>query len=101
MARAYESQVPKKMEQLGATATAVFQAKHSAGLAYDKALKEFRFANKLRVLEMVLWAWAILAVVTWLVCNVVRNFIGHGRTSHVLVPGVALMAPALIYYLVK
>jgi hypothetical protein len=100
MARAYEAQIPKEMRQLATAASAVFQAKHSAEIDYNKALKDFRFANKIRVLKIVSLDWVILALSIWVLCGVLRRWLGHGRTLHVLVPGMLIMATALIYYFV-
>jgi hypothetical protein len=100
MARAYEAQIPKKMQQLATAASAVFQAKHSAEIDYNKALKDFRYANKIRVIEIVSLGWVILALSMWILCGVLRRWLGHGRTLHVLMPGMLIMATALIYYLV-
>jgi hypothetical protein len=101
MVRAYETQVPEKMQQVATTAAATFAAKHSAELAYDKQISAFKFANKMRVLALVASCWAILSIITGLVCSALRDRFGHGSALHVWLPGSLLMALACIYYVVK
>ncbi len=99
--RAHEAQVPEKMQQVAKAANATFLAKHSAELAYHKAISAFEFANKMRVLAIGFGCWAILALATWLVCGALCKRLGHGSASHVLLPGSVLMALASLYYVVK
>jgi hypothetical protein len=99
--RAYEAEVPGKMQEVAKAANATFLAKRSAELAYHKAISAFEFANKMRVLAIGFVCWAILALVTWLVCGALRKRLGHGSASHVLLPGSVLMVLTCIYYVVK
>jgi len=101
MVHAYEAEVPEKMQQVARAATATFLAKRSAEIAHDKALSEFEFANKMRVLVIGFVCWAILALAAWLVCGALRKRFGHGSASYVLLPGSVLAALACIYYFAK
>jgi hypothetical protein len=101
MVRAYEAEVPEKAQQVARAATVTFQAKRSAEFAYHKATKEFEFENKMWVLPIGFACWTILALSTWLLCGTLRKHLGHGSTSHVLLPGSVLMALACIYYVVR
>ena len=99
--RAIEVQIPKEIDQLSTAAHELSHAKHAAELEFEKTLKSFRIANKIRVAKIVAAAWALLAIVTCTICHVLRSRFGHGSISHVLIPGVLVMLAALSYYLIK
>jgi hypothetical protein len=101
MVRAYETEVPGKMQQVAKSAAATFAARRSAELDYDKETRAFQRANKMWVLAIWVAGYAILALITWSVCVVLRKNLGHGSALHVLMPAGVLMALACIYYVVK
>ena len=98
LVKAYEAELPAKLKQVEIQTHAVLQAKHSAELAYDSATKAFEFAIRGRVLTFVVIGWLVLMLVTYVSCRLLRKGLGHGRPSHVLVPGTTLMAMASLYY---
>jgi hypothetical protein len=98
LARAYEAELPAKIKQIDSITHAAFQAKHSAELAYDKATKAFESAIRGKVLAIVGIGWLALILATCAACSLLRRGLGHGRASHVLVPGTTLMVMASLYY---
>src|SRR5262249_1810923 len=64
--REYEAEAPKRIQQVARAASAAFEAKRSAEIAYDKAERAFEFKSKMCTLRIVLALWSILFFATWI-----------------------------------